>query len=58
MLVILLPLLVCVVGALVYALATNPKLVELGRIAFFVGLFWTVAALGSADLHLLATVRR
>lgn len=31
-------LLVCVVGALVYALAANPKMVELGRLAYACGL--------------------
>lgn len=33
-----LPLLVCIAGALVYALAANPKLVEMGRLAFFAGM--------------------
>jgi len=33
-----LPLLVCVVGMLVYALSTNAKAAELGRIAFAFGL--------------------
>lgn len=36
------PLLVAVVGALVYALAANPKLSEMGRLAFFAGLFVTL----------------
>jgi Na+/phosphate symporter len=36
--IVLLSLLVCVIGCLVYALAANPKLQELGRIAFFAGL--------------------
>jgi Na+/phosphate symporter len=35
---ILLSLLVAVVGVLMYALAANPKVAELGRIAFGVGL--------------------
>lgn len=35
---VLLPLLVAVVGVLMYALATNPKVAEMGRIAFFAGL--------------------
>jgi Na+/phosphate symporter len=35
---ILLSLLVAVVGVLMYALAANPKVAELGRIAFFCGL--------------------
>lgn len=36
--IVLLPLLVAVVGVLMYALATNPKVAEMGRIAFFAGL--------------------
>lgn len=35
---IYLSLLVALVGVLMYALAANPKLVEIGRIAFFCGL--------------------
>jgi hypothetical protein len=36
--IIYLSLLVSVIGVLMYALAQNPKLVEIGRIAFWVGL--------------------
>ena len=36
--IIYLSLLVAIVGALMYALAVNPKLQELGRISFFAGL--------------------
>jgi hypothetical protein len=53
MLIILIPLFVCVLGALVYAFAANPKLCELGKIAFAVGLFWTVRDVSATDLHLL-----
>jgi Na+/phosphate symporter len=42
MLVTVLPFLVCVIGLLVYALAVNSKVSEIGRIAFFVGLFFVV----------------
>jgi Na+/phosphate symporter len=41
-------LVVCIVGALVYALASNAKAAELGRIAYFVGLFVTIWHLGTA----------
>ena len=34
----ILSLLICVVGLLMYALASNPKLVEVGRIMFWTGL--------------------
>lgn len=44
MLVAIIPLLVLVVGVLMYALAANPKLAEIGRIMFAVGLFWLVWA--------------
>jgi hypothetical protein len=40
--VILIPAAVLVLGVLVYALATNPKTSELGKIAYFVGLLWLV----------------
>jgi len=36
--IILLPLLVALVGVLMYALCANPKLAEVGRIMFFAGL--------------------
>ena len=36
--IIYLSLLICVVGALMYALSANPKLVEIGRMSFWVGL--------------------
>lgn len=39
-----LPLVVCLVGAAVYALAANPKATELARLAYFAGLL--VALLG------------
>ena len=37
--IVLLPLLVCIIGLVVYAIATNPKAQELGRLMFFAGLF-------------------
>jgi len=40
--------LIAVLGALLYALAANPKLAELGRIMFFCGLLWTVYMLAGA----------
>jgi len=42
----MIPVLVCVVGVLVYALASNGKVQELGRIAYAFGLLvtlWEVA---------------
>jgi hypothetical protein len=36
--IIYLSLLICIVGALMYALSANPKLVEMGRLAFVAGL--------------------
>jgi hypothetical protein len=39
---ILLPLLVCIIGVLIYALASNGKAQELGRIAYFAGLLVTL----------------
>lgn len=42
---------VCVVGALMYALASNGKVQEMGRLAFFVGLFWLVAEFARSAVH-------
>ena len=39
---LILSLLVCLFGLLVYALSTNAKVSELGRLAFFAGLFVTL----------------
>lgn len=36
--IILLPLLIAIIGVLAYALASNPKLSEIGRIMFACGL--------------------
>lgn len=36
--IIYLSLLICVIGLLMYALCVNPKLIEIGRIMFWVGL--------------------
>lgn len=41
----ILPAFVCIAGLLVYMLASNPKAVELGRIAFACGLLVLVYAL-------------
>jgi hypothetical protein len=44
---IIVPFLVLVVGALVYGLSANAKVAEMGRIAFFCGLFWLVQMFAS-----------
>jgi hypothetical protein len=53
MITIVAPLIVLVLGVLVYALAANGKVQELGRLAYFVGLFWAVAASISASIRAL-----
>lgn len=52
--IIYLSLLVCLVGVLMYALSANPKLVEIGRMMFWVGLL----AFLLGDAALLNVVRR
>jgi hypothetical protein len=52
MLIIAISLLVCLVGALVYGLAANPKVQNLGVIAFAVGLFWAVYYAAPRMAHL------
>lgn len=46
--IIYLSLLVALVGVLMYALSANPKLVEIGRIAFGCGLLAFLLSLGEA----------
>lgn len=38
MIIAIVPLIVCVVGLLAYALASNTKIAEAGRLAYFAGL--------------------
>lgn len=52
---IFLSLLVCVVGLLVYALSNNAKVMELGRIAYAMGL---LAFLLQVPAHLVSLVGR
>ena len=39
--ILLLPLLIAIIGVLMYALSANPKVIEMGRIMFFIGLLAT-----------------
>lgn len=52
MLISIIPLIVLLVGLLTYALASNPKVQEIGRIAIFVGLFFTVMVCAHQTLRL------
>jgi len=47
------PLGIALLGALLYGFAGNQKAAELGRLLFFVGVWWTVYALsaGGSRLH-------
>jgi hypothetical protein len=46
------PLVFCIAGALAWALSSNAKIAEMGRLAFFCGLFWLVYGLaGKGALH-------
>lgn len=52
MLIALWPLVVAVVGALLFFIAkTNGDVKEVGRILFFVGAFWLVYSLTGKTLH-------
>lgn len=46
------PLAIAIIGALVYVLATRSEAKELGRIAYFCGLFFVVASLVGHTVHL------
>jgi positive regulator of sigma E activity len=48
---IIVPLIVLILGALMYALAANPKLQEMGRLLFFVGAFWLVQMFAGRQVH-------
>ncbi len=52
MLVIVTPVIVCVVGLLMYALASNPKVSEIGRIMFAFGLLVGLLGLGASHVAL------
>jgi hypothetical protein len=50
---IFLSLLIAIIGALVYALASNPKLVELGRLAYACGLLAFLMKISEPIINLL-----
>lgn len=52
MITIIWPLLVAFLGALIYGFAKEGKAAELGRIAFFCGLFWVVWLLTGTTFRL------
>lgn len=47
---VLVPFLVCVAGALIYALASSPKLAALGKDAFWCGLLVTLYVVANHKL--------
>jgi hypothetical protein len=53
--IILFPLLIAVIGLLMYALAANGKVVEIGRIMFWTGLL--AFLLGGGPQHAVTLVR-
>lgn len=44
--IVFLPMLVCIVGLLIYALAVNGKVVSIGKDMFWVGLLVTLLRMG------------
>jgi hypothetical protein len=53
MIVATIPLAVCLVGLLLYVLASNPKVAEVGRLMFFAGLLAALLASGGKwSVHL------
>lgn len=51
--IILVPLLIAIIGLLLYVLASNPKFAEIGRIMFFTGLLATLLKTGPAAISIL-----
>ena len=49
---ILLPALVAVLGLLLYVIASNPKVCEIGRITFLAGIFVTTYVLSGHAVHI------
>ena len=49
--IIVFPLLIALIGLLMYALCVQPKLQEIGRIMFFCGLLVALMGSGSASLE-------
>jgi Na+/phosphate symporter len=47
-----LPLLIALIGVLMYALSANPKVVEIGRIMFWTGLLVTLFSVASKTVRL------
>ena len=56
MIITLVPALFAVLGILLYVLATNAKVVELGRLTFACGFLVTMATLSSKAIHLFSAV--
>lgn len=52
MLVAVIPLIVALVGVLMYALCANPKLARIGEILFFCGTLVTLLGVGNKSWHL------
>jgi hypothetical protein len=48
------PLLICVIGLLLWAISTNALVKDAGRMAFQIGLFFTVWACTPMFVHLLS----
>lgn len=48
----LIPILVMLAGAILWAAAKNPKLSEAGRLAFFAGLFASCLAFAGTSVHI------
>ena len=53
MIIAYIPLLFAIAGLLLFALASNPKVVRVGEIMFFCGFLVTMFSLASKTVHLL-----
>lgn len=52
MIIAIVPLVVAVIGTLAYALATNAKVQEMGRIAFFCGLLALMLLMSASHVRI------
>lgn len=51
--IVLIPLLVAITGLVIYAISTNPKIQEIGRIAYACGLLVTVFVVAGQSVRIL-----
>jgi hypothetical protein len=52
MIIAIVPLIFAIIGLLIYALASNSKVIEIGRLTFFAGLLISLYAVMNHTVHI------